>query len=240
MKKMIFTLAACAAMLLAFAPIASARSETAALDLEGIQEWVVNSPLLLQAYNAYTVRAHRNYGFLSRINAQSHLAFNQALDDEFYADGMPAMIDWQTSGMKYGTRDLRYNGCELIAVYNVLLHFGSPRDMSKIIYEFERNGALWLEGEFGTKIAQYTKYLKTHGFQTESFKNPRALDDARMDGDVFILTYRNAGGLTIHTVMVWQKGGQLIAYNVWGGPFDSFEDLLNRKGAYLKAVRVSG
>jgi hypothetical protein len=264
MKKIIFTLIG-VLLLVSCAPLAYAASAQtegeAAVAPSGasLQEYlqqydtfVVNNDFFYSLFGAYAVRAKSNLGILSRINAQKHLEHNKAFDQELYVNGKRAFIDDQRSepivSMRYGTRNMWYNGCELIAVYNALLALGRPKDLSEIVYRFESAGAVWMEAEFGTKIAQYKAYLRKQGLDVKEFREAKSLDEVRQDGDVFIITYswKNAGSsgwdIGIHTIMAKQVGGQVEAHNNGGGLqlYDSFEQLLlSCHGYYLLGYQVS-
>jgi len=246
--KIIAGILVCAALLLLGAPAAFAASgpiDRLEALVSGIDpdDGSHTSGIISNLFRFYAASARANFGILSRFNAKSHLAHNKALDAQLLQGGVWAPIDRQwgepIDSIKYGTRNFSYNGCELIAVYNALLELGAPRDMSVIIYDFERCGAVWLEAEFGTKIAQYRRYLQKQGLRTEEFKTVAALDASRADGDIFIITYRNRHSFGIHTVMVKQANGELRPYNTAPGPYVSFEDMLEWKGAYLLGFRVS-
>jgi hypothetical protein len=189
---------------------------------------------------AYIIHAYQRFGILSRINANKHLEYNQKFDSRLLQDGpIQDQNDMPVRNLKYGTRNFWYNGCELAAVYNALLEFGKAKPLSEIIYDFERTGAVWLEGEFGTKIAQYKKYLAGQGLKLQEFRSAAALDQARKDGDIFVITYQNQGHLSVHTIMVKQAGQTLTPYNVRGGSFESFAQLLHRHGRYLLGFLIS-
>jgi len=203
-------------------------------------------------FNAYAARACGNFGVLSRFNARKHLEHNRGFDEELYDGDERIYIDNQNgepiASMQYGLHDMRYNGCEMIAVYNALLALEQPKDLSRIVYDFERRGAVWLEAEFGTKISQHVAYLRKEGLRVKEYRDAKAADKARRDGDVFILTYswRTTGSrgwnIGIHTIMVRQVDGRLEAFNNGGGwreEYDSFEEFLRLNGAYLGCCRVS-
>jgi len=201
-------------------------------------------------FNMYAINARCNLGVLSRFNAQRHFAHNKGFDQYLYDNDERTFIDNQrgepVASMLYGTHNIWYNGCELIAVYNALLALDQPKDLSAIVRDFESAGAVWLEAEFGTKIAQYAAYLRKQGLTVKEYREAKALDEDRQDGDVFVITYswRSTGNqgwnIGIHTIMVKQVNGQLEAYNNgWARWYDSFEQLLSLNGAYLRGYRVS-
>jgi len=228
------------------AVIAAASS---AFGLQKVVGVLTNNSTFDILFKAYAIRTKSNLGILSRFNASSHLMRNMELAQDLYPDDSPALLDAQSFGpvasLLYGTRNMSYNGCELIAVHNVLLDLGRFKELPQIVYDFESAGTIWMEGEFGTKIAQYKNYLQKQGLTLEEYRDAKSLDEARQDGDVFIITYSwkniNSPGwpIGIHTVMVKQTDGQLYAYNLNGWSYNSFEELENHHGIYLLGYRIS-
>jgi len=247
MKKVISIVLACAMLLYAGAPLAFAAegpTDTLAAAFNGtVEEGTLFSALLDFIYRAYSAYGRAYAGILCRISAQQHLEHNRAFDQAFYEDGRPVFITGQhrepVPSMLLGTKALSQNGCGLIMVYNVLLEFGKHKDLSKIIYDFERAGALGLEGELGTKEMHCKKYLEDQGLKVTAYRNAGALDEIRKGGDVFAVSYRNWGSLSAHIIMVKQVDGQMAAYNTYGGPFDSFEQLLEREGSYQIGFKIA-
>ncbi len=250
MKKIVLVLMVIV-LIAACAPLASASSVESKASTQSLVDYLdtvynkySNNSTFDYLFRTYTTSTRCNLGILSRINAQKHLKHNIPYDTLLYPKGTPVfLVEQHKSPMDsvlYGTRNLRYNGCELIAVHNVLLELGKYKPMSQIIYDFESVGAIWLEGEFGTKIMQYNAYLKKQGVKTQEFRTVKQLDDARKDGDVFILTYRWMTDIGIHTIMVKQTDGRLMTYNNGGDAlYDSFAQLIDLNGPFLMATRIA-
>ncbi len=139
--------------------------------------------------------------------------------------------------MYYGISHLSFNGCELIALYNVLLEFNKKTKLSDIIRTFENNNGIWMNGFFGTKPQYLGAYLRKKGLNTKSYYLTKSIDKVVKKGRVFIVVYakkvKNAG---IHTVMViGKKSGKIDVYNLYNNSsesysFNSISALVSQKG----------
>ena len=132
--------------------------------------------------------------------------------------------------LRFGLYRMRFNGCEVIAVYNLLHYLGGHRDIREIAEAFEKKG-LPLLGSFGTTPDAIREYLeevlreerKYEGIYAD-YKASAVMypsEDAERYDDILekagsgILTFWNGERKwTIHTVMVcrMEKGG-IRVYN---------------------------
>lgn len=138
-------------------------------------------------------------------------------------------------GIKYGKYTLAYSGCEVIAVYNALKHFGliTYERLPAIIRDFEHYGMV-LSGMFGTSPLAIRKYLEKNGLKTriETCENSFDLLEKSFSG--FILTFYNDKiDITkeIHTVFISKNDSGFIAHNVYGNgqptkEFNSIKELI--------------
>ena len=164
------------------------------------------------------------------------------------------------SDMFYGTRTVRFSGCEIIASYNVLRALtGREPSFSKMIAAFEKNGMIFY-GNLGTDPGQMRSFLKKQGFRVEEYtdvtsyrksrgnKKPVRKQEAK---EAFVLTlYNDRTDLLkgIHTVAVTKKDRWYYLHNDGGtrarGPFAGIEQVLDhyeRIGARMISVlRVTG
>ena len=153
--------------------------------------------------------------------------------------------------LRYGIYRMRFNGCEVIAVYNLLYYLGGRRDIREIAAAFEKKSPVLL-GSFGTTPDAILEYLnevlreerKKNGilarFKAEAVMY-RAEDAERYDeilakAGCGILTFWNGERKwTIHTVMVhtMEKGG-IRVYNQFSNmlynEYASVEHLLRNHG----------
>ena len=146
------------------------------------------------------------------LMAESHYKHNKKLDKHVrgYINGQDF---WPYCKFQYGVGTLDYNGCELIAIYNALRALGKTRKLSKIIYDFEFNGAMWLNGVFGTKPQAIGSYIRSCGLKTKSFSFTSSMDKYVKKGRIFIICYSYAD-IGIHTVMAkGLKDGKIKIYN---------------------------
>ena len=133
---------------------------------------------------------------------------------------------------------MRFNGCEVIAVYNALRWLGYDEDIRDIAYRFETNGALLLGG-FGVRPDSIADYLESKtGADVRSY-GPAAFSDYDSlfaGADAAVLTFWNSPDRwTIHTVMLRRlKNGKVRAFNMSPGrlytDFDSIASLCSGPG----------
>ncbi len=158
------------------------------------------------------------------------------------------------SDMYYGTRTVRFSGCEIIASYNVLHALtGREPSFSKMIAAFEKNGMIFY-GNLGTDPGKMRSFLKKQGFKVEEFTDINAYRKSR-EGErpvrkgkeeAFVLTlYNDRTDLMkgIHTVAVTKKERWYFLHNDGGtrarGPFAGIEQVLDhyeRIGARMISV----
>lgn len=170
------------------------------------------------------------------LMAETHYKDNKKLDKHVkgYINGQKL---WPYCKFQYGTRNLDYNGCELIAIYNALYALKKKTKLSKIIYDFEFNGAMWLNGEFGTKPQAIGSYIRSRGLKTKSFSFTSSMDKYVKKGRIFIICFAYAFG--IHTVMAkGLKNGEIKVYNRYSSSnithdFNSIEDYVAEDGFKL-------
>ena len=122
-------------------------------------------------------------------------------------------------GLRYGLFKMRFNGCEVIAVYNFLKLMGQPRDIRDIASDLEEQGLI-LMGGFGTRpdgIRRYLDDVLTGTWEKASLipSEERASYDVFLAGvPAAILTFWNGErGWTIHTVTVERTGTGIRVYN---------------------------
>ena len=140
--------------------------------------------------------------------------------------------------LRFGLFRMRFNGCEVIAVYNALRWLGYDEDIRDIAYRFETNGALLLGG-FGVRPDSIADYLESKtGADVRSY-GPAAFSDYDSlfaGADAAVLTFWNSPDRwTIHTVMLRRlRSGKVRAFNMSPGrlysDFDSIASLCSGPG----------
>lgn len=129
--------------------------------------------------------------------------------------------DW--GDIQFGSgkhHNMRYSGCEIIAVYNALLDLGkelSPGDMAELIGAFEEKGAA-LKGEFGVTPHAIKDYLENSGYDVSatSSSDESSICELEKKGHTFIATvYNNKNNIMeeIHTVCITKKDGIYAVHN---------------------------
>ena len=161
--------------------------------------------------NPIGFRDQTGNGVISKEMAANHLAYNKSIElEDGYINGQAV---GNVAEMKYGIWRIASNGCELIAIYNVLYAMGKKRDLANIIYDFEINGGIWMEGMFGTKPSAVGKYLKGKKLALTTYYATKKIDANTTKGDICVIIYFHTG-VMIHTVMTKKNSEDSIdVYN---------------------------
>ena len=119
--------------------------------------------------------------------------------------------------MSFGTKSLSYNGCGVIAIYNVLYHLTKRDDINfaQIIRDLEYDGIL-LGGIFGTSMKAVDDYFKKLGFRTKSSSKVRDYDRIGRETDASILTiFNNAYNIFqgMHFIAITKEHGKYYIHN---------------------------
>ncbi len=144
--------------------------------------------------------------------------------------------------MRYGSREMYYNGCEIIAIYNALIALENKHKMNTIANWGQLN-ALFAQGELGTcwwKADDFFKKLKYNAVEYKA--STLSQWDAKIQAcDVEIISYWNntIGPVVnpfdgLHSIAVVKNAeGGFTAYNRDGKVEDTFsyksvQDLIDR------------
>ena len=131
-----------------------------------------------------------------------------------------ALIERQAdfTDMSLGKSTLDYSGCEVIAVYNLLLKYGGGDlkvELPDLIEIFEKDGILHA-GRFGVSMKSIKKYLGEIGIEVNYTTHEEDFDLLGHFCDHFILTVMNDREdifRQIHTFYISKDGERLIAHN---------------------------
>lgn len=100
-------------------------------------------------------------------NVQSFLNHREKVT----ADGGFIENQNEFTDMYYGSASVRFSGCEVIAVYNVMRALtGKEPSLPKLIAAFEKNGMIFY-GSLGTDPGEMKYFLKKQGFYVEEYTN---------------------------------------------------------------------
>lgn len=131
-----------------------------------------------------------------------------------------ALIERQAdfTDMSLGKSTLDYSGCEVIAVYNLLLKYSGGDfkvELPDLIEIFEKDGILHA-GRFGVSMKSIKKYLGEIGIEVNYTTDEEDFDLLGHFCDHFILTVMNDREdifRQIHTFYISKDGERLIAHN---------------------------
>ena len=119
--------------------------------------------------------------------------------------------------MFYGIKSLSYNGCAVIAIYNVLYHLTKREDINfaSIIKALEYDGIL-LGGIFGTSMKAIPDYFKRIGYRTKSSSQIRDYNRIGIETDASILAiFNNAYNIFqgLHYIAITKEHGKYYVHN---------------------------
>ncbi len=135
-------------------------------------------------------------------------------------DFRTALIERQAdfTDMSLGKSTLDYSGCEVIAVYNLLLKYSGGDfkvELPDLIESFEKDGILHA-GRFGVSMKSIKKYLGETGIEVNYTTDEGDFDLLGHFCDHFILTVMNDREdifRQIHTFYISKDGERFIAHN---------------------------
>lgn len=127
------------------------------------------------------------------------------------------------AALPYGAWRMGENGCEVIAVYNVLLTLGRPAPLAELADALERRGLL-LNGYGGTHLAAVAAELRRRGLRVRAYSGAAAGNTPPEGYRCAVLSYwtgktlRRSDGSwnTLHTVAVRPTREGVEILNAWG------------------------
>jgi len=109
-----------------------------------------------------------------------------------------------------------YNGCGWVAVYNALIHLGSPSHPAEIVRSFENYGGTVLDGIFGSHPNAIVRYLENAGFDVNHTLLPQFtfdLDEVIRSSQVGILAYMHTTAAHYITIVYREDINMFVVYN---------------------------
>ncbi len=133
-------------------------------------------PVSIPAVVAVAATAAATYGTISlaeKAKAESNYIHNITLPEPTsYINGQDYYYDW-----KFGVSTLDYNGCGVIAAYNVLRGLNKTKKLSDVIYEFDYNSGTIASGLFGADPSHYSTYFRKNDIEYKSFSSYSSLQN---------------------------------------------------------------
>ena len=206
---------------------------------------------LKKGYTSYMIRTGKAAAAASRVPLLRER--NRRLNDRLHIGSSGYLTD-QAAGTegryRYGVTKMADTGCEIIAVYNLLVRAGREKEFGKLVGEFESmRGSKVLLGLFGTSIRGMRAVLEREGVPVRILRGSdlKQMDQARAG----ILTFWwSETSMRIHTVMIEQdaRTHRITAYNYdpWHGIYRlkaaSVSELVRHRGirpiAFLEAKEI--
>ena len=199
--------------------------------------------------NIVEILRYQNTHFFQDNYARNTLAFKNHIstikDDNGYIENQNEYID-----MIYGKKRLKYNGCGVIAIYNVIYHLTKKEniDFPAIIKALEYDGII-LNGLFGTSMKAIDDYFKSQGFKTKSSSKMADYYDISQYYDAFVLTViNNKRDITqgLHFMAITKDNNKYTVHNGYTSTpvtYNSMNDVITNinfgkaKDVYLTGVK---
>ena len=167
-------------------------------------------------YNAYTIKGGRvaartggQGGSLSEHNYKHNEKLS--LKTDHYLTDQAAGTEGK---YRYGITKTTDTGCEIIAVYNLLLREGIRCDFRDLIRRFDsgKRGRV-LFGLFGTSIRGMQDYLRKAGISVRMIPGSKLSEMDQAEAGILSFWWSESS-FRIHTVMIEKNaGGGITAYN---------------------------
>ena len=115
---------------------------------------------------------------------------------------------------RYGLFPMSYNGCEIIAAYNLGLMLGIKKPLCEIAKEIYPYGSLFC-GLFGTHPYALARYFKDNGFDTHMNKDYYTFKKNFAKHSFGVVSFWNGKSVFkgLHTVAVENFDGGVRVYN---------------------------
>ncbi len=198
--------------------------------------WRLFAPLVTNRFLLFTLSVCSKFSRKRKDVIKANRFWNEHREPPFgaYIEDQNALTD-----LKYGKEKIARSGCEILAVYNVLLdaHQRDPEKrkapvLSELITAFEHDGMIF-SGAFGTHPLALKRYLGSLGFTVRESTKEEEFDALFAESGSSILTFYNDKRdiwREIHTVALTKEGDACFAHNVYGDgrilPFFTVSGLL--------------
>ncbi len=150
-----------------------------------------------------------------QVKAKSNLEFNRTKDDGVYNGNPGEYIFWQRESnaaeYRFGFFGFAERGCEVAAVYNLLVYRNEGKPLSEVIYDFEHWGIEFAVGSgyFGSNPKQIYKVLKKYGISYKKYSSSSkyyTASNKASDGTAFISAYWNSSlSAGLHTFFIMKS-----------------------------------
>lgn len=142
---------------------------------------------------AIVVAATINVGINVYEKAQAYINYKhnkQLSEPTSYINGQGYYKEW-----KYGTNTMDYNGCGVIAMYNVLLGLNKRKNLKDIAYDFDRNSGTIVSGLFGSDPTHFSTYFLQNRINYKRYSSYESLQEGikNMKNNQMILVCAETG-----------------------------------------------
>jgi hypothetical protein len=117
--------------------------------------------------------------------------------------------------VKYGLYPMSYNGCEIIAVYNLMYHLGMRQELADIAKEIYPYASV-LCGLFGSRTLKLERFFKEHKLVHTTVRNEEEMFELFKKSDCAVIGLWNRANNPfkgIHTIFVKNIKGKARVFN---------------------------
>ena len=145
--------------------------------------------------------------------------------------------------LMFGLFRMKFNGCEVMAVYNLMRYLGYKTDIRDIAYWFETHGSMLLGG-FGVRPDAIVNYLKENTDAEVTTLGPSQFheyDNLFADAKAAVFSFWNGPDKwTIHTVMLRHlRNGRVRVFNMFNDRLYSDFDSVSAMCSKNKLIPIS-
>ncbi len=108
--------------------------------------------------------------------------------------------------LRYGSKQFWYNGCGVIAAYNVMFALGKRMDLCDILLEFELNRVGNFNALLGTSSRRLPKFFKAHGVEPIIIKRLKEFKSRIGEFEISIIFIRAKNSPILHYYCILKRG----------------------------------
>ena len=167
---------------------------------------------------AIVVAASINVGINIYEKTQAYINYKhnkQLSEPTSYINGQGYYKEW-----RYGTNTMDYNGCGVIAMYNILVGLNKRKDLKDIAYDFDRNSGTIVSGLFGSDPTHFSTYFLQNRINYKRYSSYESLQEGinNMKDNQMILVCAETGSNIfsgVHNVAARYNKGEVEPIEVY-------------------------
>lgn len=244
----------------------SARQSLSILPEKGViiesNEWIDTLDIPKNATSEQVLKFLKTCSQIQKVSEEI-IAFNAQYNNKvfsnleegssLYTENKYIENQGQWGEINFGSYQMSYSGCEIIATYNARLSLGEKMtadDMIKMISDYERKGAIW-KGGWGVAPTAIYGYFEECGYDVH-LSTDFEMEDINTIGEMYdtiiisVFNDENYIMSQIHTINISKENGQYFVHNnstsyVAKGPYNNlWEAVMNLSKGNAKPISIIG